>query len=427
MGFSGYDIFKVEKDFTIGGGETNSMTKLYMPIIGVDGFSLYFLLTTLKKQEEYQISKLMDNLGFSNPLFLEEAINKLEAIGLIKTYYNKENGYLFVINEPLSIKSFLNNHILYDFLKSKIGSTEISKIKKEIKKEAGYKEITKAFDEVYKRDSVVIKNILPSYFKELAKDNIEVKNNSFDYTYFKLMFDTNFIGEELFEDKKFKDEILKISYHYGLSEEEMYQAVMDTIKLDKDLKLEDINKRAVNIYSAKRPEPITFTPKESISLKDSELDEATARFLDLVEKISCEELLKTLSGIKASVSELKLFDDLMKATGFSQGVINVMVLYVTNEKNGEIPSYNYFEKIANTWKRAKVKTAKDALDVINKKPEEKKTTNYSKKAKVKEVPDWYKDYEKTISEASNKNVSEDEKSKALEEAIASGLFSSHKE
>ena len=126
-------------------------------------------------------------------------------------------------------------------------------------------------------------------------------------------------------------------------------------------------------------------------------------------------------------AELKLFDDLMKATGFSQGVINVMVLYVTNEKNGEIPSYNYFEKIANTWKRAKVKTAKDALDVINKKPEEKKTTKYSKKAKVKEVPDWYKDYEKTISEASNKNVSEDEKSKALEEAIASGLFSSHKE
>ena len=45
MGFSGYDIFKVEKDFTIGGGETNSMTKLYMPIIGVDGFSLYFLLS----------------------------------------------------------------------------------------------------------------------------------------------------------------------------------------------------------------------------------------------------------------------------------------------------------------------------------------------------------------------------------------------
>ena len=428
MSFSSYDTFKIEKNNNLKNIDVYSLTNLYLPLIGVEGFSLYFLLFELKENQEYQFGKLMDHLNFSNSKFLEQALAKLEGIGLIKTYYHKQNGHLFLVQSPLTFDGFMSNQILLKFLESQIGITEVKKLLKDGKDFKGYKDVTKSFDEVYERTDVVIKSALPDYFKEMAKDNIYIKNEKFDYTYFKLQFDTNLVRKEFLDIKEFEEEILKISYHYNLNEEEMYDAVMRTIQIDKDLKIGDIKKHALKIYEAKGNKPIKFKTKEVVLLAESELDDETARFLDLAEKMSCEELLYTISGIKPSLSELKLFDELTRNTGFSQGIINVMILYVTKEKNGEIPSYNYFEKIANTWKRAKVKTAKDALDLINKKKEDSKEPKVTKKHKnIKETPDWYQDYENKIKEASITSVSEEDQAKALEEVLASGLFDEKKE
>lgn len=428
MSFSSYDTFKIEKNNSFKNLDIYSLTNLYLPLVGVDGFSLYFLFFELQENQEYPFGKLMDHLNFSNSKFLEQAISKLEGIGLLKTYFHKQNGYLFTIQSPLTFEGFMSNQILVKFLESKIGNTEIKKMIKESQDKKGYKDITKSFDEVFERTSVSIKSSLPECFKEIAKDSIYIKNEKFDYTYFKLQFDSKLVRKEFLDIKEFEEEILKISYHYNLNEEEMYDAVMRTIQIDKDLKIEDIKKHALKIYEAKGNKPIKFKTKEAVSLNESELDDETARFIDLAEKMSCEELLYTISGIKPSVSELKLFDELSRNTGFTQGIINIMILYVTKEKNGEIPSYNYFEKIANTWKRAKVKTSKDALDLINKKKEDPKGTKVIKGYKnVKEAPEWYQDYENKIKEASNVTVSEEEQAKALEEVLASGLFNEVKE
>lgn len=429
MSFSSYDTFKIEKKYNLSGEDIYSLTNLYMPLIGVDSFSLYLLISELKEDEEYQISKLLDSLNFSNCKLLEQTVSKLEGIGLLRTYHHKQNGYLFKMNSPLSVEAFKYNHILYKFLESQIGLTECKKIFKDDVSLKGYKDLTKSFDEVYERSDVSIKNVLPEYFKELNKNSIYIKNEKFDYTFFKLKFDTNLIKKEFLDIKKFEEEILKISYHYNLNEEEMYDSVMRSIQTDRDLKIESIKKNALEIYRAKNGRPIKFQTKEFVSLRDSELDDETARFIVLAEKMSCEQLLYSISFMKPSLSELKMFDELKRNTGFSQGVINVMILYVVKEKNGEIPSYNYFEKIANTWKRAKVKTAKDALDILfYKKNEDPKKETISKKYKrVKEAPEWYQDYENKIKEASNVTVSEEEQAKALEEVLASGLFSEVKE
>ena len=112
-----------------------------------------------------------------------------------------------------------------------------------------------------------------------------------------------------------------------------------------------------------------------------------------------------------------MIDDLIKNTGFPQGVINFMVLLVVNEKNGEIPSYNYFEKIANTWKRAKVKTTLDAINLVNsKKMGDGEAKPQRKGGKtIVEVPDWYSDYEKKLKEASKANEEKEvsERAKSL--------------
>ena len=100
----------------------------------------------------------------------------------------------------------------------------------------------------------------------MAKDTIYIKNSNFDYTLFKLKFDTKFIDPNIFNNLEFREEILKISFHYHLDEEEMYYAVMQAIQIDKDLKIKDIDKHAQKIYQEKSGDPINFAPKEPIPL-----------------------------------------------------------------------------------------------------------------------------------------------------------------
>lgn len=425
MGFSSYDIFRIEKEYNLSGEDLSSLTNLYLPIIGADGLALYLLISQLKTNEEYLVTKLLDSLNFPTTNFLDQSFSKLEAIGLVRTFQKKQE-FLFVLNSPLSTESFLNNHILYEFLKNKIGETEIKKIFEIPQKNSSYKEITKKFDDVYERTTESIKNIMPAIFKSLINDSIYVKNEKFDYIYFKLSFDDEIISQEVLNEKNFKEEILKISYHYGLNEDDMHQALLDTIYQTKDFKIKDISKYASKIYEMKHIEPIAFVTKEADPFIFNKLDDETVRFLELVEKMSCANLLKSLSRIKASTSELKMLDDLIRNTNFSQGVINIMILYVLDINNGALPGYNYFEKIANTWKRAKVTNAKEALDLINKEKEPKEKKTYYK-GKVKETPEWYNEYEKKNKETVKPKESLEDKEKDLEAVLACGLFKNEKE
>ena len=425
MGFSSYDIFKIEKKYNLSGEDLYSLTNLYLPIIGVDSFSLFLLLNQLDNNE-YIMTKLLDCLNFPTINFLDQAFSKLEGIGLVKIL-QKKNEYLFILLSPLNVESFLDNSILASFLENKIGDVEFKKIKVGNQKHSGYKDISKSFDDVFERTTESIKNILPNEFKNLVNDSIYVKNKDFDYIIFKLSFQDSVIDQEILNDKYFKEEILKISYHYNLNEDEMKEAVLETLRVDKDLRIKDIRKNASKIYQAKSIQPIRFVTKEADPFVSEGVDDTTLRFLSLVEKTSCEELLYSLSNIKPSTSELKMLDDLRRNTGYSQGVINIMILYVLREKDGELPGYNYFEKIANTWKRAKVKTAKDALDMINKDKEPKEVEKKYQSGKVKATPEWYKEYEKSIKEATQKSEEFETKEKDLEEALASGLFTKEKE
>ncbi len=417
MAFSGYDTFKVIKKYK-GGVDNYSLTNLYMPLIGVDAYSMYYLLTSLD-EEHYLFTKLMDHLNIGNSSFLTETIKKLEGIGLVEVWQKKDE-YLFILNQPLSYNEFMSNHILVEFLKGKIGLTEFNKLVNNINLE-GYKNKTHGFDEVYERTNANIKNVISPFFKRLS-NSIQVKNEKFDYLYFKLKFDNSVISSDALEIKELKDEILRISYHYNLNEDEMYDAVMMAIRINKDLNPKDILNHARSIYAQKTKEVIGFKTKEADPFTYENIDTDTTKLIDLCENTSSEELLYTLSGIKPALAELKMLDDLMKNTGFSQGVINFMILLVSNEKNGELPSYNYFEKIANTWKRAKVNTTLDALNLVNAKLKNDKEGKVKKVGAktIKDVPDWYRDYEDKLKEASKKK--EDNENVDVNE-LAKNLFS----
>ena len=103
---------------------------LYQPIIGYSAVSLYYtLLDDLDKSlllsNEVTHHHLMATmqLGLKDIL---EAREKLEAIGLLKTYLKKDsiNQYVYCLYSPISYNEFFNHPILNIVLYNNLGKKE---------------------------------------------------------------------------------------------------------------------------------------------------------------------------------------------------------------------------------------------------------------------------------------------------------------
>ena len=93
-------------------------------------------------------------------------------------------------------------------------------------------------------------------------------------------------------------------------------------------------------------------------------------------------------------------------------VVNVLIDYVLKKNNNKL-SVSYVETIAGQWKRAGVKTAKEAMDLAEKEHKKMlKTTNKTTNKNVKEapVPVWF---DKNL----EKSEISDEEAKELEELL----------
>lgn len=319
----------------------------------------------------------------------------------------------------------MSNPLLFSFLKKQIGEVEVKNIEKQIKKEVKdkeYKNITKSFDDVFKIQDLKENKIFASLFIKKVKNNITIKNSKFDYIYFKLLFDSNVVDNKIFEDENFERSIMNISYTYSLNEEEMKDVLLSSISIDNDLTINSISKFARQLYQNKNKGTfesfVTRTP-DVYTLNDA--DDDVANFIREVESMTPKQMLSHLSNnnVAPSVSELKVFEELLNNTKFTTGVINIMIIMANEELNGQIPGYNYFEKIANELARNNIKTAKDAFYYFNNKKieRESKTVHQNKtyKQKTKKpTPKWQDEYENELKNKKEEDISSEEAKKILE-------------
>jgi len=395
-----HSSFKINNQIALTGGDYKTLSLLYLPLIGIDSYSLYMMLSFLESEDNFDHKRLLDNLHFTSAKMLENAFNKLQAFGLLKVYVNKQMSFLYELVSPLSDSLFLNDATLKALLESEIGESEVAKFSKKKTSSKNYQETTKTFNEVFTTSTKTNLDIFDKMINAKTSNNITINNEDFDYSFFKSFFDTKFINNNVLETKEFKDTIYRVSYLFKLNEEEMHEVIIKTITIDKDLKLSDITANAKKLFQKKNNDK---TPKLVNNEKDafinSVVDDETKELLNYLENSSPSDVLRSTSGISPSVSEIAMIDALLEKTHFSPAVINVMILMVLKEKNGELPSYNYFEKIANTWARANIKTALDALTYMKNKtktvPSNSKTkTSYKKDKTLK--PEWYDDYQKGL-------------------------------
>ena len=313
----------------------------------------------------------------------------------------------------------MGNSLLSSFLLNQVGEVEFKKLSKTLSQPRGYTNITKSFDEVFEFREQNVENIFNRIFKIKTKADIKVNNPNFDYIFFKMNFDTDFIDSKVLDEEEFMNQILSISYNYQLNEEEMKEVIMNTIEIDKDLDFKDISKNARIYYQRKNKKSSRIiVTKEPDAFISSALDDEQFLLLSKIEKMDPIELLENINGgIKPAVSEIKMIGDLQANTKFPQSVINLMILMVNGQHNGVLPGYNYFEKIANTWARAGVDSAASALKFIEEQNEKFKTKtkpSYTNNKKSAPVPEWYDDYKKQLENLpKSEKMSQEEMEKIL--------------
>lgn len=411
-----YDQFKIISKNAMNNDDITSLTKLYLPLMGIDSYSLYLGLSTLETNTSYNFKVLIDILNFRSIKSINTALSKLEGLGLIEVYINEKKDYLYELIKPLTINEFLKEEVLKNLLISQIGENEVKKLEKEITKNTrGYKKVTKKFSEVFEiQDSKPIDII-----HKIVSNDIEIVNDDFNYSLFKMQFDTQFISEEALEQADLKNNIIRISFYYKLDEKQMKDVIIRCLDIDKNLDYASISKNArIEYGKTKNAEALHISTKEKDDYLSSIKDDKTLALCNWLENVSPSEVLESLSGIKASTAEIKLFETLTNNSKLPVSVINFMILIVNEEKGGEIPGYNYFEKIANTWSRAKIKNIPDVIRFLEKKNKETTNTKKTYYKKEEKLPEWYGDYTKELDKKleDNKELNQEEVSKILDQA-----------
>ena len=155
------------------------LTMLYQPIIGYSAVSLYLsLIDDLDSSERMSGDLNHHHLMAMMQLRLEDILvarEKLEAVGLLKTYMKKGNvnHYVYLLYSPISANEFFNHPILNIVLYNNIGKKEYDKRLEFFKVPKinlkDYEDISSNFNDVFESSSL-------KPFE--AIDSIETKNKA---------------------------------------------------------------------------------------------------------------------------------------------------------------------------------------------------------------------------------------------------------
>ncbi len=384
------------------------LSLLYLPIIGSNAYTLYEFLYRIMDEklmtEELLHKRIIDILNIKiNDV--EKARESLEGVCLIRTYV-KEGLLIYELKKPLTPKSFFQS-LLGVYLERLLSRDNITILKKlfEIKgfSNKGIKEITKSFDQVYGNITITENNDMFEYPDEIKSASyLELQNTRFDFRLFLETIDAN---DQTFK-KEEKELVTNLAYIYDLDPLTMAKAYFES--LDDSRKIsEEVLKKNVRRWNS-------YLKEQVVIIKDSKPTLERTKYLNSLDQISYfktvtpKELLYTLSNGFVSQADLRIVERLNLEIKLPLEVINVLLTYVFINKDGKMPTYNYFEKVAMSWINDGIDTAEKAMAFIDrnqKAHDEKKAykelKNYNKdnKENKDEIKvSWLDDYLKSINE-----------------------------
>lgn len=406
------DTYVVVNKTILQENDSKILTMLYQPIIGITAVNLYLTLCLdLDKNEFMSDEESHHHLMTNMRMKLEDIViarEKLEAIGLIKTYYKngeEVNNYIYEIFSPLSASEIFSHPILNIVLYNNVGKKEYERLVYRFKvpriSYSNYEDITRNFEDVF--DSVsgtMFENALKD-IKSTHKLNINVENE-FDFDLLESLLPTGLLNKKVFT-KDIKNLIQNLSFVYNVDVEPMKNLIINSVNekhsIDKNL----LRKNARNYYqfehNGKLPSLIYRKQPEYLRSPEGR-DSKRAKMIYTFETVTPYNFLKSkYNGVEPTNRDLNMIESLMNDLELKPAVVNVLIDYVMRINNKKLTK-NFVETIAGQWKRLNIETAEDAMNQAEKECKKKNSTKSSKTYKKEEtvLPDWFdKEIKKTES------------------------------
>ena len=405
------DVYVVVNKTILSEQDRKIVSMLYQPIIGSLATSLYLTFWTyLDKREftsvEWTHHHLMTNMG--NKLDdIIEAREKLEAIGLVKTYYKKSNinNFIYELYSPLSPNDFFNNPILSITLYNNLGKKEYENITNYFKipkiNLREFEDITLMFSDVFEVRPKESMNIDSDYRNKNKRDLALLSKID-------LVSILGLLPEEYLNirsvTKETKDLIYKLSFIYNLDEDNLLDIIRNSINEKKaiDKKLLKMNSRKFYEFenSGKLPELIFKNQPEYLKKPVGDSSNRAKMIYMFENTYPYIFLSSKYKGNRPPKTELTILEYMAVDLDLKPGVINVIIDYVLRINNNKLTK-NFVVTVAANFKKAGIETVEDAMILAEKEHKKRRTTKiYNKKEDIK--PDWFN------KEAKKEKLKEDE-------------------
>lgn len=383
------------------------LVNLYQPIIGSTAISLYLTLFNDLDKKDISTSFNHHHLMTLMQLKLDtikEARDKLEGIGLLKTYFKQGeiDEYLYVLYSPLSAYEFFNHPILNVVLYNNIGVLEYEKLQEYYKVSRisvkDYQDITRDFESVF--TSSINQNLLFDNSSIIDKQTRDIiVKSDIDIDLLIASIPKRLVSPKCFTDDV-RDLIIKLAYLYKIDNLNMQGLVRNSLNERGMIDKTELRNSCRNYYQFEnngRLPTLIYNRQPEYLKTPLGVDSKLAKLIYSFENTSPYDFLrKSYGNTEPTNRDKKLIENLMLEQKLNPGVVNVLIDYVLKVNNKKL-NKDYIETIVGQWKRLKVETVVDAMEVCKKEHKKiKKIINKNdnkdtKSILVKEeiLPSWF--------------------------------------
>ena len=372
---------------------------LYQPIIGNKAVSLYLTLFNDLERNAFVTGEFTHHhllsvmqMPLKDIVFARE---KLEGIGLLKTYFKKGsvNSYVYLLYGMLSANEFFNHPIFNMVLYNNVGKLEYNKLVSRYKLPRvvlkDYEDISLKFDEVYtsvpvnsffNNDEIISRKKGEVLFKDVVDFELLISG-----------LDNSIISDRAF-NKDVRNLINNLSFLYNIDISTMQGLIRTCINekglIDRDL----LRKGARNFYqfenSGNLPTIVHYSQPEYLKSPSGDTSKR-GKIIYTFENTNPYQFLKSkYKNGKVVTRDLQIVENLLLDLKLSPGVVNVLLDYVLRVNNKKL-NKSFIETIASHWKRLGIETVPEAMNACIK--EHKKSSKKGVKVNKSEekVPDWF--------------------------------------
>jgi len=416
------DTYVVVNKSIINNEDRKILNMLYQPIIGPLPIMLYFSLwSDLDKNEILSIEYTHHHLVTNMHLTLDEIVEarkKLEAIGLLKSYFKEDNinNYIYELYSPIPAHDFFIHPILNIVLYNNVGKKEYEKLISYFKlpkiNTSGYTDITSSFSEVFTPVPLTSYEAINDNIRKYNKLKLNI-NTNFDFNFLIESFPKT-LDKERILTKDNKELILELSFLYDLDALKIQDIIKTCITEKGTLNKDEFRKTCRNYYQFDNkgalPSVVYNAQPEYLKTPIGDTSKR-AKMIYTFETISPYELLKSKNqGTEPTTRDIRLAEDLVVEYKLKPGVVNVLIDYILKTNNNKL-TRALAETIAGQWQRLKIETVEEAMQTAEKEHKKYKKTapvKATKTTKEERIPEWFdKEIKKKEVTTEQKNEMED--------------------